>query len=304
MTQADVRATAAAQSGAMRDANSIVVEAWNTILFEKFCRFRHLLTHGLSAHSDELLRRHPPRAGGDVLDVGCGFGDTTLQLAASVGPSGSATGVDCAANFIDSARCDAEGEALGNARYFVGDVQSTPLGGPYEYAFSRFGTMFFTSPGAALRNVRRALLPGGALHLIVWRRREDNPWLHEAERTVRQLVPVVSHEETDQVHCGPGPFSMAGPDLVSDLLQASGFTQVGFERFDTDICIGRDLDEAIDFAMALGPAGEIIRLAGEAARARQTDVALALRETLQRFARQDGIWAPSSTWFVRAINPG
>lgn len=305
MTQLlDTPAPATAESGAPRDANAIVIEAWNTVLFEKFCRFRHLITHGLSAHSNELLRRHPPRAGASVLDVGCGFGDTTLQLASRVGPSGAATGVDCAANFIASARCDAEGEGLDNVRYCVGDVQSAPLGGPYEYAFSRFGTMFFTSPGAALRNVRRALLPGGALHLIVWRRREDNPWLHEAEQRVRQLVPVVSHEETDQVHCGPGPFSMAGPDLVSDLLQASGFTRVGFERFDADICIGRDLDEAIEFAMALGPAGEIIRLAGEAGRARQAEVSLALREALQRFARRDGIWAPSSTWFVHASNPG
>lgn len=305
MTQPlDTPATVAREGGTSKDSNAIVTEAWNTVLFEKFCRFRHLITHGLAAHGQELLRRHPPRAGGAVLDVGCGFGDTTLRLASSVGPSGSATGVDCAANFIESARCDAEGEGLDNVRFVVGDVQSAPLGGPYEYAFSRLGTMFFTSPGAALRNVRRALVPGGALHMIVWRRREDNRWLHDAERTVRQLVPVVSHEETDQVHCGPGPFSMAGPDLVSDLLQASGFTEVGFERFDTDICIGRDLDEAIEFAMALGPAGEIIRLAGEAGRAREAEVALALRETLQSFARQDGIWAPSSTWFVHAKNPG
>lgn len=299
----ETAATSTRKEGAMRDENAIVIEAWNSILFEKFSRFRHLITHGLSSHSEELLRRHPPRAGASVLDVGCGFGDTTLQLARLVGGSGSAAGVDCATNFIQSAACDAESEGLGNVRYFVGDVQTAALGGPYDYAFSRFGTMFFTSPGAALRNVRRALVPGGALHLIVWRRREDNPWLHEAELRVRQLVPVVSHEETDQVHCGPGPFSMAGPDLVSELLQASGFTRVGFERFDTDICIGRDLDEAVQFAMTLGPAGEIIRLAGEAGRSLQTEVEVALRETLAQFARPEGVWAPSSTWFVHATNP-
>ena len=82
--------------------------------------------------------------------------------------------------------------------------------------------MFFNLPVPALRNIRRALAPGGELSMIVWRRREDNPWLHEAELRVREIVPVVSHEETSAVHCGPGPFSMAGPDMVSDMLQGRG----------------------------------------------------------------------------------
>ena len=287
----------------MQDDNAIVIEAWNTVLFQKFSRFRHLLTYGLSAHSAELLRRHPALPGQRVLDVGCGFGDTTLALAELVGSGGSVTGVDCAENFIESARADARAAGLGQSKYFVADVQLAPLQGPYELAFSRFGTMFFNTPGAALRNIRRALVPGGELRFIVWRRREDNQWLHEAEKRVRELVPVVSHTETNQVHCGPGPFSMAGPDLVSDLLLASGYTCVGFERFDTDICIGRDLDEAVQFAMALGPAGEIIRLAGEAGRERQGDVERALRETLSGFSRGGEVWAPSSTWFVSAQNP-
>jgi ubiquinone/menaquinone biosynthesis C-methylase UbiE len=286
----------------VKDGNALIIEAWNTVLFEKFCRFRPLLTDGLSAHSDELLRRHTPAWGSSVLDVGCGFGDTTAELARVVGSRGSATGVDCAPSFIKSAQCDAEATGLGNARYCVGDVQTAALGGPFDYAFSRFGTMFFSAPGAALRNIRRALAPGAALHFIAWRRREDNPWLHEAELRVREIVPVVSHAETDQVHCGPGPFSMAGADTVSDLLQASGFSKVGFERFDTDICIGRDLDEAVQFAMALGPAGEIIRLAGETGRSLQTQVERALRDALGRFTRQNGVWAPSSTWFVHATN--
>ena len=125
--------------------------------------------------------------------------------------------------------------------------------------FSRFGTMFFNLPGRALRNIRGALAPGGELSMIVWRRREDNPWLHEAELRVKQIVPVVSHEKTEQVHCGPGPFSMAGPDMVSDMLRSAGYERIAFARYDTDICIGRTPDDAVEFAMALGPAGEIIR---------------------------------------------
>lgn len=288
----------------MSDAdNTIPIEAWNTVLFDKFYRFRYALTQGLSGHSDELFRRKPYPTGARVLDVGCGFGDTTQRIAAQVNPSGEAVGVDCAQNFIDSATREAAKASIKNASFFVADAQTDNLRGPYDYAFSRFGTMFFNLPGLALRNIRRALAPGSEFSMIVWRRREDNPWLHEAELRVKQIVPVVSHEETEQVHCGPGPFSMAGPDMVSDMLRGAGYERIAFARYDTDICIGRTLDDAVEFAMALGPAGEIIRLAGEEGERCKGKVIAALRETLSTHQRADGVWAGSSTWFVTARNP-
>jgi ubiquinone/menaquinone biosynthesis C-methylase UbiE len=283
--------------------NDIVVEAWNTVLFDKFVRFKHLLIAGLAGHSDELLSRGRYRTGDRVLDIGCGFGDSTIRIAQLVGPKGQAVGVDCAENFIQASEQDAAAAGVRNAYFFACDVQGDDLRGPYDHGFARFGTMFFMSPGAALRNIRRALKPGGTFAQIVWRKREDNPWLHDAELRVREIVPVVSHEETDQVHCGPGPFSMSGPDMVSSMMKGAGFTGIAFERFDTDICIGRNLDDAVEFAMALGPAGEIIRLAGTEGERLKPQVVAALRETLSRYERQDGVWAPSSTWFITARNP-
>jgi ubiquinone/menaquinone biosynthesis C-methylase UbiE len=284
--------------------NRIIVEAWNTVLFQKFCRFKHLLVDGLSQHSNAAFERCDYATGARVLDVGCGFGDSTLRIARMVGPSGEAVGVDCAENFVGAARAEADRTDVGNARFFVGDAQWGDLQGPYDHAFARFGTMFFEMPGAAMRNVRKALEPGGTFTQIVWRRREENPWLHEAELRVKEIVPIVSHEETDQVHCGPGPFSMAGPDMVSMMLRGAGFERITFERFDCDICIGRDLADAIEFAMQLGPAGEIIRLAGEEGEKRRPQVIAALTEALQPFLRPNGVWAPSSTWFITATNPG
>jgi ubiquinone/menaquinone biosynthesis C-methylase UbiE len=283
--------------------NEVVVQAWNTVLFDKFVRFKHLLIAGLAGHSDELLSRNLFPPGARVLDVGCGFGDSTIRIAAAVGPEGAAVGVDCAENFVRAAMQEAEAAAVGNAQFFTADVQLDNLRGPYDQAFARFGTMFFNSPGAALRNIRLALKPGGLLTQIVWRKREDNPWLHDAELCVRELVPVVSHEQSNQVHCGPGPFSMSGPDMVSSMLTAAGYTHINFERFDTDICIGRNLDDAIDFAMALGPAGEIMRLAGAEGERLKPQVAAALRATLAKYLRTNGVWAPSSTWFISARNP-
>ena len=287
----------------MAGENDVVIAAWNTVLFDKFVRFKHLLIDGLSAHSDEALVRHAHPEGARVLDVGCGFGDSTRLIARRVGPRGEAIGVDCAGNFINAAEQEAKQASVANASFFVADVQIDNLRGPYDFAFSRFGTMFFMMPGAALRNIRKALKPGGELTMIVWRRREENPWLHDAELRVKEIVPIVSHEESDEVHCGPGPFSMAGPDMVRSMLRSAGYDRIDFERFDADICIGKDVSEAIEFAMALGPAGEIIRLAGTEGEKRKPEVAKALRETLARYSRTDGVWAPSSTWFVTARNP-
>jgi SAM-dependent methyltransferase len=213
-------------------------------------------------------------------------------------------GVDCAERFIETGARDAAAAGVRNADFFVADVQDDDLRGPYDQAFARFGTMFFMSPVPALRNIRGSLKPGGRFSQIVWRRREDNPWLHDAELRVREIVPVVSHEETDQVHCGPGPFSMAGPDKFSALKKVAEFSRVAFERFDADMCIGRNLDDEVEFAMALGPAGEIIRPVGAESERLKPRVVEACREPLARHGRNEGISVPCSTWFITARNPG
>ncbi|MGH7330359.1 MAG: methyltransferase domain-containing protein, partial [Polyangiaceae bacterium] len=87
--------------------NDVVVQAWNTVLFDKFLRFKHLIVAGLAAHSDEILGRDLYPKGARVLDVGCGFGDSTIKIANAVGSSGEAVGVDCAENFVHAS----EGEA-------------------------------------------------------------------------------------------------------------------------------------------------------------------------------------------------
>jgi len=284
----------------MPNENDEVTRAWNGVLFDKFVRFKPLLTTGLSLHGEALLERRPPPAGGRVLDLGCGFGDLTCQLAGALASSaGRAFGVDVARNFVEASTRDAADAGHRNVEFFCADVQLDDLRGPYTGAYSRFGTQFFSSPVAALRNVKGALQRGSWLAFVVWRKREDNPWLHVPERCVRALISP-EEETADEPTCGPGPFSMRGADLVSDQLKAAGFGQIGFERHDVDVCIGRDLDEAIAFSMALGPAGEIVRLAGETGRQRASEVSAALKEALTPFASPRGVYAPSSTWLVTA----
>jgi ubiquinone/menaquinone biosynthesis C-methylase UbiE len=278
--------------------NAEAIEAWDGVLYDKWIRFRSLVTLGLKAHGDAAIERLAPSPGARVLDVGCGFGDTSQQLARIVGPSGRVTGVDSSPRFVESATREAAEAKIDNLHFFAADVQTGDLRGPYDLAFSRFGVMFFASPVQALRNVAKSLVSGGKLTMVVWRKREDNGWLYEAEKVVKELVP--EPETHDAPTCGPGPFSMAGADTVSDILLASGYRNIALERTEIPIMIGRDIDEAIEFAIALGPAGEMIRLAGAEGERRRPQVVAVLRETLEQFSTPEGYRAPASTWVVSA----
>ena len=282
-------------------ANAEAIQAWDGPLFDRFVRFREIVTTGLGAHGEAALELMPPQPGQHVLDIGCGFGDTTQRIAGLVGPDGLAVGLDAAPRFIEVARAEAAEAGVSNARFVVADPQVEPIHERFHMAFSRFGTMFFASPVAALRTVRRALVPGGRLVMVVWRVREDNPWLYRAQQIVEGIVP--RPDSYDEPTCGPGPFSMAGADTTSDILLAAGFEDIAFRRCDIPIMVGHDIDQAIEIVMALGPAGEILRLQGERAAHLHGRVREALVEGLGDYATPDGLIAPASTWIVSAVAP-
>ena len=284
--------------GEIRPGNVEAVEAWNTVLFEKFSRYRELWIPGIAQHGTAAIERYVPREPARIVDIGCGWGDSTIELARRVGPNGRAVGIDAAANFLEVARADAAAAGVGNASFEVADVEAGIPGGPYDLAFSRTGTMFFASPVIAMRRVRESLRPGGRLCIVVWRKREANPCFHEAEQVAVELFGHPPKE--DNLTCGPGPFSMASADLVSDQLIAAGYKDIAFERHDAPIRIGRDVDEAIGFALTLGPAGEVVRLAGKAAVERKAELDAALRKAFASHTHASGVVLPSSTWIITA----
>lgn len=148
---------------AVSPSNTEAIEAWDGPLFERFVKYPHIVVAGLKQFGDEAMRVHPPRIGSRVLDIGCGFGDTTQELANQIGSEGFAVGVDAAPRFIDAARREAAEAGLANVRFEVMDVELATFEERFDYAFSRMGTMFFANPVAALGNVRKALVPGGSL---------------------------------------------------------------------------------------------------------------------------------------------
>jgi len=280
--------------------NKDFIDFWNSTLVEKFNRFRHILREGMRHHSDVPLKQLKLPVGANVLDVGCGWGDTSVDLARLVGPSGTVLGIDCCDAFLATARQEGKAAGLANVQFISGDVQIYPFQPIYDLCFSRFGMMFFANPVAALRNIRKALKPGGQIVAVVWRTIEDNPWLGVPKTVVLNYLPPPDDNASS---CGPGPFSMASESIVTAQFKAAGYVDIAFERVDGPVDVGDTPEDATQFQLALGPAGEVFREAGAEAERRRAEIEEALRTQLALHQNGGKIVMNSSSWTITARNP-
>lgn len=278
------------------------VDFWNQVLAPKFITYKHILVDGLTHHSAAIFPTLPVKPGDAVLDVGCGFGDTAIELAGLVGPSGRVVGLDCCTTFLDYGRKDAARRGLTNVTFVEGDALIERFNPEYDFVFSRFGTMFFSNPVGGLRNMRSALKPGGIMTHIVWRRRDDNPWLSMAKDVVLKFLPPPGE---DALSCGPGPFSMADQPMVTKMMESAGYEDIIFKRVDALVLVGKTVLDAINFQLAIGPAGEVFREAGEQAEAKRAEIEAALARAIDAEKKEaDGIVMASSSWVISGKNPG
>ena len=278
------------------------VKFWNSVLEPKFTKYRHILQGGLSRPSAAVIPNLPIKEGMSVLDVGCGWGDMSLQVVEMVGSTGRVVGIDCVDAFLEQAREDAAAQGHTTAEFRRGDAEIALPENEFDYVVARFGTMFFTSPVAALRRMRLALKPGGQMTHIVWRRREENPaWQAAKDIALRHLPPP--GEDADS--CGPGPFSMGNQETTGLMMKSAGYEDVTFTRVDEKIMVGTTPEECIAFALAIGPAGEVFREAGEAlAEAKRPEIEREMRTFFEGLERDgNGIWAPTSSCVISAGNP-
>jgi SAM-dependent methyltransferase len=289
------------QSQPLRSERNQYVTFWNEILVPKFVRWKHIIVDGLTLHSEAIFPTLRVRPGDKVVDVGCGFGDTAIKLAKIVGPTGSVLAIDCCDGFLEFGRQDAEAAGIGNITFLAEDVQTYPFEPIHDFCFSRFGTQFFENPVAGMRNMRKSLKPGGIMTMIVWRGIKDNPWLGSAKDVVLRFLPPPGENAQS---CGPGPFSMADTGVVTKQLEIAGYRDIQFERIDAQVFVGKDLDDAVAFQLALGPAGEVYREAGKLAEDRHEEIAQALKAQLAKHLGPNGVMMESSSWRVTAINPG
>jgi ubiquinone/menaquinone biosynthesis C-methylase UbiE len=288
--------------GSVAAANEEAVRAWDTVLYERWKQNRDVFVGALDEITEDLFGRFPPPEGGRCIDVGCGFGETTQRMAELVGAEGFVLGTDSSPRFVEDARREAAEAGVENVEFEVADAQTAEWRPEYDYAFSRMGTQFFAAPVPAMRAIRGALKPGGALRKICWRRKDESPLWAETEQVVQRFLSRPEEYEADT--CGPGPFSLGNPDTCRGILEAAGFTDVELHQRDFDYFMGGDMDEAVDSLLAIGPGAELIRLNGEHGEGRRAEIAEALAQHYGKWQRPDGsIVGRGSVWLVAATNP-
>ena len=290
------------RAGAVALANEEAVRAWDTVLYERWKSNRRVFVGALAEITEDVFQRFPPPAGGRCIDIGCGFGETTQQLAELVGPGGSALGTDSSPHFIADARREAAEAGVENVTFEVADAQTAAWDPIHDYAFSRMGTQFFAAPVPAMRAIRGSLKPGGRLAKVCWRRKAESPFWAETEQVVQRFLSRPDDYEADT--CGPGPFSLGNPETTRGILEAAGFAEIELHRRDFDYFMGTDMDEAIDSLMAIGPGAELIRLNGEDGERRRGTIADALADHYAAWQQPDGsIVGRGAIWIVAATNP-
>jgi ubiquinone/menaquinone biosynthesis C-methylase UbiE len=289
-------------AGTVAPVNEEAVRAWDTVLYERWKKNRKVFVGALEEMTEEVFERFPPPKGGRCIDIGCGFGDTTRRLAELVGPEGFALGNDSSPQFIEDARREAAEAGVENVEFELADAQTAQWEASYDYAFSRMGTQFFALPVPAMRAIRGALRPGGRLSKVCWRRKAESPFWAETEQVVQRFLSRPDEYEADT--CGPGPFSLGNPETTRGILEAAGFAEIELHQRDFDYYMGRDMEEAIDALLAIGPGAELIRLNGDYGESRRPEIAEALADHYAAWERPDGsVVGRGSVWIVSATNP-
>ena len=228
-----------------------------------------------------------------VIDIGCGCGQTSLELASEIGPDGTVLGVDISGPMLDVARRRAGQANLPNVQFLEADGQTHLFKQDGADAlFSRFGVMFFANPPAAFANLRKALRPGGRLAFVCWRPMVENQWMLLPLQAALQHVPPPPPPDDP---FAPGPFAFADPDRVRGILSAAGFSRVEISAHDTKIG-GNGLEETVELSLKVGPLG---RLLGDHPDQRGA-VTESLRAALEPHAGPSGVYQSAAVWIVSA----
>jgi SAM-dependent methyltransferase len=224
-----------------------------------------------------------PRSCEVIVDVGCGAGQTVLQLAHRVGPEGRVIGVDIAPRLLGVARLRAE--RLSQVSFVECDALVLDLPDrSVDALFSRFGVMGFSDPVAAFTNFHRMMKPSGRLAFVCWRSLEEN------QLDVIPLRAAGLEHMIDRT-----PFSFADRDRVRATLEAAGFQQITIRAHDEAVSSG-DLDAMAEVLLKVGPLGKIVRENPEL----RLEAEPRLRAALAGRGDSSKVMLQAATWIVTA----
>jgi SAM-dependent methyltransferase len=273
--------------------NAAQAEYWNAGAGPTWAELQEPLDRQLAPLGRLAMAALAPRPGERLLDVGCGAGETTLELAQAVAPAGHVTGLDISATLLAVARRRAAGRR--DVDFVEADAQTYPFApASHDGLFSRFGVMFFADPAAAFANLRRALKPGGRLAFVCWRTAAENEVMSLPMAAASPFLPPSTPPEPG----APGPFAFADPERVRALLDAAGFTGIHLAPHELKVG-GGDLEATLSLSLRVGPLGGALR---ENPDKREAAVD-AIRAALAPHEGPDGVKLRSATWVVTARNP-
>ena len=275
-------------------------EYWNGEVGARWARNQAVLDALFTPLTEALLARVPVGDGASALDIGCGSGATTLEVARRIGPGGRVTGADISAPLLAVARDRAASEAPGGApiHFIEADVETADLG-RFDQILSRFGVMFFSDSARAFANVRRMLAPGGRLTVLCWRALPENLWVSVPREAVLPFLPALPPPQPDT----PGPFRFAEADVLVALLRGAGFETVTCDAVDRDIVLGRGesdaaaVETATRISLDLGPNSHLVREAAPDLRARAE---AGVTDVLRQHAREGSVQLRAACWLVQA----
>lgn len=274
----------------MNESSPLPAQTQDELRVRAWAEVRELLELQLAPLGRRALQALAPNPGESVLDIGCGGGETALELARAIAPDGTVVGVDLSAAVLAFAKRAAEGWA--HVRFIHADAQTFPFEpGSFDAAFSRFGVMFFTDPIAAFNNIRRSLKPNGRLAFVCWRALEENPLDNLPLRAASHHLPQQPAHDPDS----PGPFALANPDRVHSILERSGFSEIEITAHDELVGSG-NLDSMLAVCSKVGALGKILRENPELRAATLPTV----RSALAAYDGPDGVRLNAATWVVTA----
>jgi ubiquinone/menaquinone biosynthesis C-methylase UbiE len=247
--------------------------------------------------AEMLCARARVAPGERVIDVGCGCGGTTLELAARVGAAGRAIGLDISAPMI--ARARERAGAASAAEFILADAAAHEFAPQWaDLLFSRFGVMFFADPVLAFANLRKGLARGGRAVFACWREATRNPWQTIALKAACRHVPRLPELGPED----PGPFSFADEARVRRILSEAGFERIALTPVDLelDIAAGGGLEAAVAALQRIGAASRALE--GQPDDRRAAALA-AIRAVLAPHQRGMSLPLGAAIWIVEAVNP-